>query len=206
MFLIFLELLAFNVPFICYLTLFVHVDPLYYFFEDFILSPPMYQSAQELYLGFLVRAVFIIGAFECARSLTFTSFVFLIVVNRMGKCAHVLFSHVETSGCKEVIRLYKQFIIVYRIYKPMFQNYLSLMISTLFWLFIGLFWVFIKGIEQIPIYFYMGILFFGLTFFVVYTGALYYITELGEHCANVVEKCREESKVEYIKGGNGERK
>jgi len=147
-----------------------------------------------------------LGGFECARSTCFAAFVFLVVCNRMEKCAHMLFTHNQVNGCKRVIKYYKEFILVYRIYKPMFIDLISLIVSSVFWIIIAQFWVIIKGFRSVPLFMYLLTCALGGSFCCVYVTTMHVIAKLGEHCEEVVVKCRKESKAEYCLFGTRQMK
>ncbi|CAL8103939.1 unnamed protein product [Orchesella dallaii] len=191
-----LNIVATGVPFVIFLAVLFEFDPLFYVFEDFILTPKMYRPALQVFLGLVTRSVVMIGAFECARTLTFISFVFLVVVNRMSKVALMLLGHEETTWSQQIVRYYKEFVVVYRIYKSMFSDFLSLMITSIFWLVVTIFWVTIKGYGTIPFFMYLLIITLGLSFLCVAVVALDLLSTLDERSSHVVLKCRKESKLE----------
>ncbi|CAL8110042.1 unnamed protein product [Orchesella dallaii] len=188
-----------GVPFVIfYCALYFNLDPIYYLLEDFFMTDAIYRSTTEILCAFGIRVIFMLGGFETARSITFISLIFLIVCNRMNKCAQILLTHNLNNGCKRVVKYYKEFILVYGVYKHMLQDFLALVISALFWVIIAEFWIIVKGYETVPLFIYMLVITVGVGSLCVYVTALIVVTKLGEDCTQVVVKCRRESRADSI--------
>ncbi|CAL8092073.1 unnamed protein product [Orchesella dallaii] len=201
-FMILMVVVVWGVPWvILFCTLYFNLDPIYYFLQDFLMTDPLYRSLAEIVCSFGLRTFFMLGGFECARSLCFGAFILLVVCNRMEKSASLLITAIETNGCQRVLKYYKEFILVYRMYKPMLIDVLSLAVSTVFWILIAQFWVIIKGYETVPLFMYLLTSALGGSFLCVYVCTMHVVTQLGEHCEEVVVKCRKESSSEYSQLG-----
>ncbi|CAL8070569.1 unnamed protein product [Orchesella dallaii] len=178
-----------------FMSIFFHFDPFYFIFEEFILTNPIFRSNLEILLGLLTRSVIMIGVFECVRTLSFVFYLFAILVNRMGKCADILLFPSGEYGVKLVVKYYSELIVVYRIFKSWFLDFLSILVSQAFWLIVVLCWVMIRGFETVPIYMYLMIVIVGISFIIMYTCLLNLLADLGERCTEAVMKCRRQSRL-----------
>ncbi|CAL8070565.1 unnamed protein product [Orchesella dallaii] len=192
--LIIMQLGGIVMPFGIYMTIFFHFDPFYFIFEEFILTNPIFRSNLEILLGLLTRSVIMLGAFECVRTLGFVFYLFAILVNRMGKCADILLFPSGDNGVKLAVKYYSEFIVVYRMFKSWFLDFLSILVSLAFWVVIVLCWVAIRGSETVPMFMYLQIIIVGFSFIVLYVFLLNLLTDLGERCTEAVMKCRRESR------------
>ncbi|CAL8110043.1 unnamed protein product [Orchesella dallaii] len=196
---IIMVIVVWGVPFVIfYCALYFNIDPIYYLLEDFFMTDAIYRSNTEILCAFGIRVIFMLGAFETARSTSFIGLIFLIVCNRMNKCAQILLTHNLNNGYKRLVKYYKEFILVYHVYKQMLQDFLSLVISALFWVIVAEFWIILKGYETVPLFMYLLVITLGVGSLCVYVTALIVVTKLGEDCTQVVVKCRKESRAEPI--------
>ncbi|CAL8110045.1 unnamed protein product [Orchesella dallaii] len=180
-------------------ALYFNFDSMYYVLEDFILTNAINRSNAEIIGSFCIRAFVMLGSFEVVRCLTFITLFFLIVCEKMATCAKILLKYNHVKRCKRVLKNYKEFILVFSIYKPMLQEFFSVVISSVFWIVIAESWVIIKADNTVPVFLYVQVITVGIVSFCVYFIALRIVSNLGEKCTDVVLNCRKESRAEYIR-------